>query len=378
MIAFFAGSAYQLTSLLNIKRTYFPEREVDLFLTLDLSEQKLRFLKEFGEFRRIVYVDRPREESKSAVTRQIKRVFWRRKKAKETIGNIVYTDFFTPYLYSQALLYYTFAMKINPDIRLHFFDEGIGCYIDSWEKTKKGISLNRKISFSMKLYFRFCNVSSYSLEYLMSQARDIYLYLPAMAEPYNPWIIKEIPINDETKEISRKLFVSLYDSVNMDAYDDMDVVFLESYDKGNMKEFTCRQTKLINQTAQLITRGLFVKAHPALRAEQVVNYDAPLDTRGYPVEYLAARGLLKGSVVVSELSSACFTIPLLLETDIQFILTYKVLGLRGDIEGSLEEFFANFSKEKNLDGVYKVPETLADYKNILGILRGKDENKNSI
>ena len=130
-IAFVVATPLQLFNCLMIMKHHFPRRQADLFV-LDIAcdmRQVIEFRKQDGQIHRVYYAyDVCKHASRIGTvfdhlyTPKSSRMILR--DCKQTR----YSDFFTTWVGSPATWLYTKLWKNNPDMRLHFYEEGTGVY----------------------------------------------------------------------------------------------------------------------------------------------------------------------------------------------------------------------------------------------------------
>lgn len=130
-IAFVVATPLQLFNSLIIMKHHFPKQQADLFVLNIACDMRLVIegRKKDKQIHRVYYA-----YDVCKHTSRIGTVFdhlYTAKSSKEILKDCKqtrYSDFFTTWVGSPATWLYTKIWKTNPDIRLHFYEEGTGVY----------------------------------------------------------------------------------------------------------------------------------------------------------------------------------------------------------------------------------------------------------
>jgi len=306
MIAFFVGSIYQLVSVIAIKKAFFPNDKADVFFQPKVSSAQINAIKEIGGFNSVTYVDLPQKTLSIPFLKSLHTVLWRRWFAKKIVANKVYTHFFAPNLYSQALLYYGYISRANPEVALFFHDEGMSGYSDIWIKSLDTIESKHNFSFWVKCYLNFCNVSRVPIGKLMARAQGMYVFSKKLSESYLPWDLTEIPYGDEMAEHTCRLYKALYSDIDLSEYAKCEAVFLGTHMLNN-KSFNDEQNKLADEAGNLFGKAMILKPHPGDRKGIYLGGLYAQEHRNFPIELLTTNVDINKKIFITDSSSAMFS-----------------------------------------------------------------------
>jgi hypothetical protein len=128
MIAFIVATPLQLFNSLNILYNNHPGMEADFFVmgfAVNLRQYMVHF--EQGEkIHAVYYIDKLCSKGKMGV---IKDYLFPEKAIKEAWNGKVYSDLYTTWVGNRSSLIFTKLRRSNKKMHLHFYEEGIGIYI---------------------------------------------------------------------------------------------------------------------------------------------------------------------------------------------------------------------------------------------------------
>ena len=130
-IAFIVATPLQLFNCLIIMKHHFPRQQADLFV-LDIACDMRLWIKGRKQDRQIhkIYYAYDVCKHPSRIGTVIDHIYTPKSSAEilRDCKQTSYSDFFTTWVGSPATWLYTKLWKTNPDIRLHFYEEGTGVY----------------------------------------------------------------------------------------------------------------------------------------------------------------------------------------------------------------------------------------------------------
>lgn len=270
-IAFFAATPFQVFNCINIYKRQFCNTESDIFIltfAVDMSSL-VEELKLSNVFSNVYLLDKINvKPGKFGV---IKDFIFTDRSNLQMLMEHKYDIMFTTYIGDRSNLYYNVLLKENKNLKVYFYDEGIGVYTVGYYCSSK----------LMKLFYRLMG-----LRYINKYYEKVYVYAPqCMCSGINETLVK-IPAIDKNDckivESYNRIF-----RVNIDysqKYKEFKCIYLDQDFSRYMEEaqyceeYRFSQLDILNELTNGISKGkIIVKKHPIRR-------DKVYEDSGYTVE----------------------------------------------------------------------------------------------
>jgi len=246
----------------------------------------------------------------------------------------------------QLAIYFKYK-KINPDLKLHMYEDGTFTYSFFGSARK----------FSLKGLFTkvFLGMS------LEKEYKSVYTYMPEVCEVVCPTIEKrKIVFDMSMADCYNRLF-----NFNREdgEFSGREILFLDQPYGEDVLE---KSGKILKAIADISGRDVTVKLHP--RNDNVSQYDGYEIYKGKsPLEIINMNFDLSEAVFVSVISTACFTPKLIYDREPYIILLYKLINNEEilKINGASFAFAERVKKAYRNPERFFVPETEAELLEIL-------------
>lgn len=235
---------------------------------------------------------------------------WTYVKCKELVEKFfpeiaTYTDIFVSSRAQVNRLIYMYVSQWMTDVKIHFFDDGLGSYSGSIIEVSSFDRFLRKTLIGKK---------AVDFEY------DLYLYSPELFRGYQnkDVVINKINIADKDKDVIRKIF-----HLNIG-----DITRGENilFDTIPTDEFTPQGViKYRDIVQRIIDRGnIVIKQHPRNNEER---YNAPyFENTAIPFEVYCSQKNYDNSIFFTSCSTAVFTPKLIYDQEPSIVFLYKALS----------------------------------------------------
>lgn len=317
MILFICTTEFQLFSILNICKSFFEDKKIDIYI--------------YGEINRAKYIKKKAE--KSGIFNKIKIIKFKKVKIKIIHvlkirmnikqylddNNECYESVFLGGPDIRGIIIFDYFQKINLKCKLCFYEEGIFEYY-----LLNGLKNNWKKLF-YKLFFGY-----------------IYLDVIDTLYVFEPKIIIQGTRKRKTKKIllANKSFLTKIFDENIE-YKDKKIIFLETFfpDKKNTLNQKNIIEKLFNEFGKV---NFAVKLHPA---SLETTYNAiKLDyLQNINFEIIGLKQTFENKVFFSCLSSAAILPKIIFDEEPYVIMLYRLFDSKVDDE--LDKVFCNVQNE---------------------------------
>ena len=335
MVAFVVATPLQLFNSLIIMKHHFPDQKADLFV-LDIACDMRKWIKNRKKDSQIhkVYYAYDVCKHPSRIGTIIDHIYTPR--SSRIILNdckkTSYSDFFTTWVGSPATWLYTKLWKTNPNIRLHFYEEGTGVYTTPLYQDYGGI----------KYMYKLLGYRSET-----DHVEDVYVYCPSLYHGELPTVeIGTVTENDKVKLGTDQQF-------RLSNYDKEILFFDNPMNKPEYKGI--EQFPILADMEKVVGRdNIMVRVHPRDRSgvyeEKGYSEDANI---GIPWEEVLIYRDFSDKILITTFSTAVFTPKIICDQEPRVIFLKRELLSRRSIgdEGEMDAFdrFAEGVKEMYSD-----------------------------
>ena len=331
--AFVVATPLQLFNCLMIMKHLFPQQQADLFV-LDIACDMRLWIEPRKQDRQIhkIYYAYDVCKHSSRIGTVFDHVFTPRSSAEilKDCKHTRYSDFFTTWVGSPATWLYTKLWKTNPDIRLHFYEEGTGVYTTPLYQDYGRIKILYKI-----LGYRS------ETDYV----EDLYVYCPSLYHGDLPTVeIGTVSEKDKAEFISEQNFM-------LSPYDKTIIFFDNPMNKPEYKGV--EQLPILAKIEKVTGRqGIMVRVHPRDRSGTFLEngYSEDANT-GISWEELLLYQNFSDKILVTTFSTAVFSPKIICDQEPRVIFLKRALLRNNQSEGEPDPFdrFAEGVKEMYSD-----------------------------
>ncbi len=291
MIAVIVATPLQMFNSIVIMRHFFPGDTMDLFvldIACDMHEciERYRSLDEVGD---VYFLDDVcKKKSRAGIVFDHIYTTKKQKGILRSIRTKTYQDMFTTYVTRPATWLYTKLIKRNPDMRLHFYEEGIGVYTRQLYESYNGIK-------------RMYQLLGYRCE--ADYVEDMYVFQPALYRGTKLPLKKIGKVTgQDTEYIRGKSDFPVYPYARC-------ILFLENaYDGTPMDGLD--ECQIIDEIISAVGKeNVWIRLHPQSPKDKYRDKGYQIDRNSQvPWEDLIARNArIEQVLLVTVLSSAVFT-----------------------------------------------------------------------
>ena len=306
-IAFIVATPLQLFNSLIIMKHHFPKQQADLFV-LDIACDMRMWIegrKQDLQIHKVYYAYDVCKHA-SRIGTVFDHIYTPRSSRKilEDCRQTRYSDFFTTWVGSPATWIYTKLWKTNPDIRLHFYEEGTGVYTTPLYQDYGRIKTMYKI-----LGYRS------ETDYV----EDLYVYCPSLYRGNLPTVeIGTVSEKDQAEFILAQNFKT-------SKYDKKIIFFDNPMDKPEYKGVN--QFSILADLERVTERdSIMVRVHPRDQSGVFEEKSYTEDTNtGIPWEELLLYHDFSDSILITSFSTAVFSPKIICGQEPRVIFLKKVL-----------------------------------------------------
>lgn len=307
IIAFVVATPLQLFNCLMIMKHHFPQQQTDLFV-LNIACDMRRVIKgrkQDTQIRRIYYADDVCKHA-SRIGTVFDHIYTPKSSRKilKDCEQTRYSDFFTTWVGSPATWIYTKLWKTNPDIRLHFYEEGTGVYTTPLYQDYGRI----------KIMYKLLGYRS-ETDYV----EDLYVYCSSLYRGNLPAVeIGTVSKKDQAEFISAQNF-------RTSKYDKKIIFFDNPMDKPEYKGVD--QFSILADLEKVTERSnIMVRVHPRDQSGVFEEKGYTEDTNtGIPWEELLLYHDFSESILITSFSTAVFTPKIICDQEPRVIFLKRVL-----------------------------------------------------
>lgn len=355
MIAFFCATPYQILVALQIKISFFPDTEADLFILNHFTDsgktasnvKKQNVFRNVTEVQSLAFTKSVSGKSKKRHFLKILSYYNYKKIAKKyfRIDEQKYKHVF----FSYADVIIQIALKKillnNTNAKIHLFEDGVGGYL----KFGTNISVKKKI-------FNWATCSQGLENY-----HDLYAFLPELMYETKLPVIKIPKINSENN-----IFVNLLNATfnYTKSEDDIneEIIILEqplNFEEG-LDEI---QYKILKEALPF---DHVIKLHPRSQSSKYAEFNKIANSK-VPWEIFCLNMQIESKVLVSFFSTAAISNKFLFDQEPTIIFLYDIDVFKENfkISDELHVFFTNFQNYcRTSDKIY-FPKSIAEFRQVL-------------
>lgn len=334
-VAFIVATPLQLFNSLIIMKHHFPNQKADLFV-LDIACDMRKWIKERKKDRQIhkVYYAFDVCKHQSRIGTIIDHIYTP-ESSRRILNNCKktrYSDFFTTWVGSPATWLYTKLWKTNPDIKLHFYEEGTGVYTTPLFQDYGHI----------KTMYKLLGYRS-ETDYV----EDLYVYCPSLYHGNLP----TVEIGTVTEEDKAELITD--QGFKLEKYDKEIIFFDNPMNKPEYKGVD--QFPILADLEEVAGKSnIMVRVHPRDKSGVFEEKGFSEDSNtGIPWEEILLYEDFSDKILVTSFSTAVFSPKIICNQEPRIIFLKKAL-LEKDSnksEGNMDSFdrFAEGVKEMYSD-----------------------------
>ena len=332
-IAFVVATPLQLFNCLIIMKHHFPKQQADLFILNIACDMRplIEGRKQDRQIHKVYYAyDVCKHPSRIGTVLDHLYTPKSSRKILKDCKQTNYSDFFTTWVGSPATWLYTKLWKTNPDIRLHFYEEGTGVYTTPLYQDYGHI----------KTMYKLLGYRS-ETDYI----EDLYVYCPSLYHGDLPTVeIGSVSETDKVELISDQNF-------KLNKYDKEIIFFDNPMDKPEYKGVD--QFLILTDIEKAAGRSnIMVRVHPRDRSgvfeEKGYLEDANI---GIPWEELLLYQNFTDKILVTSFSTAVFSPKIICDQEPRVIFLKRELLGNNKSEDKMDSFdrFAEGVKEMYRD-----------------------------
>lgn len=352
-IAFVVATPLQLFNCLIIMKHHFPKQKADLFV-LDIACDMRKIIEGRAHDRQIhsVYYAYDVCKHPSRIGTVVDHIYTPKSSRQilRDCRHTRYSDFFTTWVGSPATWLYTKLWKTNPNMRLHFYEEGTGVYTTPLYQDYGRI----------KIMYKLLGYRS-ETDYV----EDVYVYCPPLYHGNLPTVeIGAVSEEDGAELVADQNF-------RPSTYDQETIFFDNPMDKPEYKGVD--QFQILEDLEEVAERSsILVRVHPRDPSGTFRERGYPEDPNTtIPWEELLLYHDFSDKILVTSFSTAVFSPKIICDQEPRVIFLKRMLLARdgGEVEDAMDSFdrFAAGVKEMYRDpSRISIPETRDD---LLGQLR---------
>lgn len=352
------NTTFQLFTAINLRINVFKEDDVDIILTdnsdfsnIYLSLENRRIFNEVFTVKTRKYYYKRNNSRFKKITYLLKEV----RRAKEVLNRELNLDFkgkvYEELYFSNSNgflnIIYSYFKKVNSDLKLFEFEDGIGSYIDDK-------SIQREKVFSIKRM----------VQPKMKPLSGVYLYDPRLKTIDNGIPINKLPTIDKNNTFIREIYNSIYEYNDRKAFEKEFILFEQAFLTDNV--FIKDELKLLNEVVEVIGEdNLTVKLHPRSKDNRFLRGNLEISEGSTPFEVICLNEDIDNKVLITINSGAAITPAILFGSKCKTILLYRLLSNDTvDMNSSkLNNFFINL-QSKYKKNIY-IPNNKKELESIL-------------
>lgn len=323
-LAFFAATPFQVFNCINIYKNVYENEQADLFilvLAADLSDIQKR-LEKHRIFRNVYVMDGiNRIPGKRGV---LKDFLLTDQKNKRMLTEHRYDAMYTTFIGDRNNLYYSLLLRQNKEMKVFFYDEGIGIYTKGYYE-------------STGLMRRFYKLTG--KRYINDFFDAVYVYAPGsvMAELDAP--LQKIPCIDKADIPFKDMLNAVFDCSGelMGEYEEHRVFYMDQdfsrylSSEEAKKRYRFSHIEFLDKMAEIVGQGnILVKKHPIRR-------DTGYEEKGYhtakqmdvPWEIVQLNGSFSDKILVGINSTALLTSKMIYDEEPWVIVLGRMIMKEG-------------------------------------------------
>lgn len=215
-VAFYAVTNLHLINALNVKITYYRHNKAILFIRVvdQISFELVDAIRKGRYFEDIIMIPFPVINNKSGLFGKIPklRMLTHRRRMQKyhnyyldsSAANLFFDVAVVPYFYCHAIYYLVYWEKKNSDIRVEFFEEGVGNFV-SENGTFHSVTSPRPIGDKHKKRAVMIAEKAPMRRLRNNATRTMYVYNSDMVLEDEKWQVREIPSANYVEEIKKIL-----------------------------------------------------------------------------------------------------------------------------------------------------------------------------
>lgn len=311
MIAFLCATPYQIFNAVNIKTSFFPDEEADIFLCTYTSDIA-KFEKPCRNIFKGVYCIDLFCGNPSSI-KVLYTLIYPGKELRRILKGKLYNKLFITCMGLINTVFYSELSSQNPQLELFYYDEGIGIYCVPLIKFSKHINLFLSI-FRKKDYLK--------------GIESLYAYYPDAVYANVEYSIQKIPpVNPAKKELFNSIFQY---NKEADMYKHFRFIYLDQAFKKQLG-IDVDNCFLLNYFVTITknSEDYIIRKHPT-RVPEDNEYNkiniamSPKENTPWEVILLNMRDI-SSKILISINSTACITPKLLFDQEPYVILLYKLV-----------------------------------------------------
>ena len=368
MVAFLAATPYQVLNCINIALSFHPNEERDIYIFLFATDLRAiaKQLQSTDVFTNVYVLEKfATVPGKIGI---IKDFIIKDKQLKRCLSLATYDVLYITYIGDRCIEIYNQMLKKNSNLKLRFYDEGIGIYIVKMYES----SANMRTLFQILKY-----------RYVNNYVESIYVYQPSLMMSNTEFPTVKIPPIARGNEYLLTLLNSIFCiDLSKKEIENYPIVFLEqcfgkylSYNNYR-KMFRFDNEQLLDLLAQQFeVADILVKLHPIT---EITSYDGSVyqiaEQNGQPWEIMVYNTPnVENKLLATVNSTAALTPKLLFDEEPTILIMAKALhnsGLSDEIWNlNMEKLFSSFRNCYRNPEKVLIPSSMQELGEVLKNLR---------